>query len=224
MFTGIIEERGEIAAVSPAGGVTRLDIRARQVLGDLAIGGSVAVNGACLSATAIGDRLFTVEAIPETMRRTNLGELRPGSAVNLERSLRLGGRLEGHWVQGHVDAVTRVVGRRREADRSERFEFELPAAQARYVVEKGSVALDGISLTVGEVGESTFAVYLIPHTLEVTTLGTRQPGDRLNLEVDILAKYVERLMASGRIEAPAANDNDARPPAGGGIAAFLNGG
>jgi len=228
MFTGIIEERGQIISVLPAGGITRLEIRAARVLEDLEIGGSVAVNGACLSATRIATASFTVEAIPETMRRTNLGRLEPGSSVNLERSLRLGSRLEGHWVQGHVDAVCRVVSRRREADRSERFDLELPGPTAPYVVEKGSVALDGISLTVGEVGEATFAVYLIPHTLEVTTLGERRVGDLVNLEVDILAKYVERLLAAGRIEgrdAGAADRGPGAPPTGGGgIAALLGGG
>lgn len=218
MFTGIIEEQGEIAGMQQAGGVTHLEILAERVLSDLEIGGSVAVNGACLSATRIAGHSFTADAIPETMRRTNLGDLRPGAKVNLERSLALGSRLEGHWVQGHVDAVTRVVGRRREGDRSERFEFELPGALSRYVVEKGSVALDGISLTVGEVSDTGFAVYLIPHTLEITTLGGRQIGSRVNLEVDILAKYVERLLSQGRIEPGARRD----PATGGGLAAFLS--
>jgi len=191
------------------------------------VGGSVAVNGACLTATTIGSRSFTVEAIPETMRRTNLHLLRPGARVNLERALALGSRLEGHWVQGHVDAVVRVLTRQAEGDRSVRFEFELPAEVARYLVTKGSVTLDGISLTVGEVGTASFAVYLIPHTLAVTTLGERQPGSLVNLEVDILAKYVERLQATAGGARPAAaattGERKRQPSTGSGIGAFLLG-
>ncbi len=227
MFTGIIEEQGVIGAVSQVGGVTRIEIGASLVLEDLVIGGSVAVNGTCLTATTIGSRSFTVEAIPETMRRTNLHLLRTGVRVNLERALALGSRLEGHWVQGHVDAVTRVLSRRTEGDRSVRFEFELPAELARYLVKKGSVTLDGISLTVGEVGAGSFAVYLIPHTLDITTLGERQPGGLVNLEVDILAKYVERLLSSPgdarRSAAAAAGGREIKSPPGSSIDAFLLG-
>ncbi|MGD8395912.1 MAG: riboflavin synthase [Candidatus Eiseniibacteriota bacterium] len=228
MFTGIIEEVGTIGGMQPAGGVTRLDIRARGVVADLTLGGSVAVNGCCLSAVEVGDAGFSVEAIPETLRRTNLGGLRVGARVNLERSLRMGARLEGHWVQGHVDAVVRLRGRRREGERSERFEFELPAAVRPYVVEKGSVGLDGTSLTVGEVTPDGFAVYLIPHTLVVTTLGDRRPGDRVNLEVDILAKYVERLLEAGRVEPrggagrTASRRGAPHDDGGGGLAALLD--
>jgi riboflavin synthase len=204
------------------GGVTQLEIRAQRVLADLEIGGSVAVNGACLSATSISEGSLTVDVIPETLRRTNLHQLRPGSAVNLERSLALGDRIEGHWVQGHVDAVTRLRSRRTEADRSERFEFELPADLAKYVVEKGSITLDGISLTVGEVDEESFAVYLIPHTLALTTLRERQPGSLINLEVDILAKYVERLLQSRSAAGRPPGRGEMPEAAGRGIGALLN--
>lgn len=205
MFTGVVQERGRIAAVLERGGLTRLEIEADAVLGDLAVGGSLAVNGACLTATAVGPRTVTVEAVPETLRRTNLAALASGARVNLERPLAVGGRLEGHWVQGHVDAVARVRGRRPEAEGAERLEIELPAGLARYVVEKGSIAVDGVSLTVGEVGDGAFAVYLIPHTLSATTLGERHPGQLVNLEADILAKHLERLLAAGsRAAAPAA--------------------
>jgi len=198
MFTGIVEELGRVVDLSPRGGVHRLTVAASSVLDELPIGGSIAVNGVCLTAVTVDSDRLTVEVIQETLRRSNLGDLRVGAAVNLERPLRAGGRLDGHWVQGHVDGVARVLGRRADGRGSERIEIELPVDLARYVVPKGSIAVDGISLTVGEVTARSFAVYLIPHTLQVTTMGRRAVGARLNLEVDILAKYVERLTAGAR--------------------------
>jgi len=200
VFTGIVEGMGEVKAVVPEAGGVRLTVALPQGLGpgssdeDFRIGGSLAVDGACLTMTSVGGREVICQVIPETLRRTTLGRLRPGARVNLERPVRVGGRLEGHWVQGHVDGRARMLERQSEGE-SARFRFELLAAElARYLVPKGSVALDGVSLTVGEASESSFSVYLIPHTLEVTVLGDRQPGDEVNVEVDILAKYMERLV------------------------------
>lgn len=204
MFTGIVEGVGEVAAVSPEAGGVRLTLLLPQALwkggagsdGErLRIGGSLAVDGACLTIAALAQGSVSCQVIAETLRRTTLGRLRPKSRVNLERPLAVGGRLEGHWVQGHVDGRARAIGRESEGG-SEHLRLELDDPDlARYVVPKGSVALDGVSLTVGEVSGARFSVYLIPHTLEVTVLGDRRPGDEVNVEVDILAKYVEHLVS-----------------------------
>jgi riboflavin synthase len=196
MFTGIIEGTGTVAALAAAadGSGARLEVEAPFLAGDLGLGESVAVNGCCLTvaeATAAG---FAADLVAETLRRTALGGLAAGDTVNLERPMTLGGRLGGHLVQGHVDGVARVLGRTAVGD-GEEVRIELPQALQRYVVEKGSVAVDGVSLTVAGVGPGWFAVALVPHTLEVTTLGRRRPGDPVQLEVDVVAKYVERLVA-----------------------------
>lgn len=192
MFTGIIERLGTIAEIraSPAG--SRLVVDAGDLAREVAVGDSVAVNGICLTAVAIAPPTLAFDAIPETLRRSNLGELRPGSPVNLERPLAANGRLSGHFVQGHVDGTARIAGLREDGD-SLRVRIAPPPDLMRYVVEKGSVAVDGISLTIAACDERGFEVALIPHTRAVTTLGLRAEGDTVNLEVDILAKYVEKL-------------------------------
>ena len=199
MFTGIVEGTGTVAvlAVAGDGSGARLEVEAPFLAGDLRLGESVAVNGCCLTvaqATAAG---FAADLVAETLRRTALGGLAAGDLVNLERPMALGGRLGGHLVQGHVDGVARVLDRTAAGDGQE-IRIELPAELQRYVVEKGSVAVDGVSLTVAGVGPGWFAVALVPHTLEVTTLGRRRPGDPVQLEVDVVAKYVERLV-EGRV-------------------------
>ncbi|HYJ71608.1 MAG TPA: riboflavin synthase [Actinomycetota bacterium] len=196
MFTGIVEGTGTVAALAAADDASgaRLEVEAPFLAGDLRPGESVAVNGCCLTvaqATAAG---FAADLVAETLRRTALGGLAAGDLVNLERPMALGGRLGGHLVQGHVDGVARVLDRTAAGDGQE-VRIELPAELERYVVEKGSVAVDGVSLTVAGVGPGWFAVALVPHTLEVTTLGRRRPGDPVQLEVDVVAKYVERLVA-----------------------------
>ena len=175
-----------------------IEIAATQVLDDTSIGVSIAVNGCCLTVVELGEGGFAADAVTETLSRTGLGALEPGDPVNLERPVRLQDRLGGHLVQGHVDAVGTMRLRTPQADGSQRVDFAAPEAIMRYVVEKGSITVDGISLTVAALSADGFAVAVIPHTLAVTTLGTKQPGDTVNLEVDIVAKYVERLL--GRAE------------------------
>ena len=199
MFTGIIEGTGAVAGLAAAadGSGARLEVEAPWLAGRLALGESVAVNGCCVTvarATAAG---FAADLVAETLRRTALGGLAAGDLVNLERPMALGGRLGGHLVQGHVDGVAKVLDRTRVGE-GEEVRVELPAHLERYVVEKGSVAVDGVSLTVAGVGPGWFAVALVPHTLEVTTLGDRRPGDPVQLEVDVVAKYVERLVSPMR--------------------------
>ncbi|MDR7421079.1 MAG: riboflavin synthase [Armatimonadota bacterium] len=198
MFTGIVEAIGQIEAIErlPEGG--RLRVRAGAVLEGARAGESIAVAGVCLTMVEVVDGAFAADLAAETLRRTTLGRLRPGDAVNLERPLRLADRLGGHVVQGHADGVGTITQVRPEGD-GVWMEIEAPATLAPYIVEKGSIAVDGVSLTVaGLPGGSRFAVALIPHTLAVTTLGQRRPHDEVNLEVDILAKYVERLLEGGR--------------------------
>ena len=185
MFTGIVEEMGRVRGRAGA----RLEIEAGTVLAGLEIGHSVAHNGCCLTVVDTGEGWYAVDVVGETLARTNLGDLRPGDPVNLERPLRLQDRLGGHLVQGHVDAVGDVV------TPAPHLRVRMPADLGRYVVEKGSIAVDGCSLTVARAGEHDFTVAVIPHTAAVTTLGSRAAGDRVNLEVDVLAKYVERLVA-----------------------------
>ena len=197
MFTGIVEGTGTVAALAAAvdGSGARLQVEAPWLVGQLRPGESVAVNGCCLTvaeATAAG---FAADLVAETLRRTALGGLAIGARVNLERPLALGGRLGGHLVQGHVDGLARVLDRRPVGD-GEEVRIELPPDLERYVVEKGSIAVDGVSLTVAGVGPGWFTVALVPHTLAVTTLGDRRPGDPVQLEVDVVAKYVERLVGA----------------------------
>ncbi len=200
MFTGIVEEMGEVLAVREDAEVVVFTVRGPTVTSDAGHGDSIAVNGVCLTVIdpdgATGGT-FSVELVPETLERTSLGAVTAGSTVNLERAMAVGGRLGGHIVQGHVDGVATLVSRA-PAERSDVLRFSLPADLARYVVEKGSITVDGVSLTVAAVGEDWFSVALIPTTLAHTTLGIRHAGDTVNIEVDVVAKYVERLTAGYR--------------------------
>jgi len=188
MFTGIVEEIGVVRAIRPG----QLAISARAVLQGTRPGDSICVNGACLTVTALDGGSFSVDVMPETLRRTNLGGLRAGDRVNLERPLAAGGRLGGHFVQGHVDATGRVLSLTPE-EGAVLARFEAPPAVMRYIVDKGFIAVDGVSLTVVEHDATYFAVSLVAYTREHTTLGSRGVGDLVNLEVDTIAKYVERL-------------------------------
>lgn len=194
MFTGIVEEIGEVLAVRQTADVVALTVRGPTVTADAAPGDSIAVNGVCLTVTdrAGGvDGTFTVELVPETLRRSSLSGVAAGTRVNLERAVAVGGRLGGHIVQGHVDGVATLLSRA-PGERSAELAFSLTPGLARYVVEKGSITVDGVSLTVAAVTSDAFTVALIPTTLANTTLGIRAPGDTVNLEVDVVAKYVER--------------------------------
>ena len=190
MFTGIVEERGVVREV----GTTRLSIGCRTVTSDATEGASIAVNGACLTVVERSDEHLAFDVSEETLRRTSFSRLRAGDPVNLERPLTLSSRLGGHLVQGHVDGVGEVVAIDLADDGSSWITVRAPERVARYLVDKGSVCVDGVSLTVASRNGTTFGVALIPHTLEVTTLGTAEVGDPLNLEVDVIAKYVEALL------------------------------
>jgi riboflavin synthase len=192
MFTGIITDVGRVRAVVP-GGDRRFVLATAYDTRDIAIGASIACSGVCLTATEKGEGWFAVQASAETLSRTTLGDWREGSAVNLERALRLGDELGGHIVSGHVDAVATVLERRAEGD-SLRFVFEVPAPYEQAVAPKGSIALDGVSLTVNEVEGRRFGVNIIPHTQAKTTFGALKPGVRVNFEIDLLARYVARLL------------------------------
>ncbi|MBT8203229.1 MAG: riboflavin synthase [Acidimicrobiia bacterium] len=192
MFTGIVEGIGHIQSVEDTGSERRFTI-ASGLVDQLAPGDSIAVNGVCLTAVAVLPGAVDVTAVTETLHRTNLGDLSDGSMVDLERPMPAAGRFDGHIVQGHVDGTALVAEITSEGD-SKRFRFTAGDDLLRYVVEKGSITVDGVSLTVTAIGDDYFELVLIPHTLEVTVLGHRRPGDRVNVEVDILAKYVERLL------------------------------
>jgi len=200
MFTGLVEELGTVRAVIPNATGARLEIEATTVLDDAVLGASIAVNGCCLTVidfggVDLGDGWWAADAVEETLRRTCLGALAAGDRVNLERPVRLSDRLGGHIVQGHVDGVGEIADRESLADGSTRVSIAAADTVLRYVVEKGSIAVDGVSLTVAGLAEKTFEFALIPHTATVTTLGIKGPGDPVNLEVDLVAKYVERLMS-----------------------------
>jgi riboflavin synthase len=195
MFTGLVEELGRVRSVTPNATGARLEIEAVLVLEDATLGASIAVNGCCLTVVDLGSDSFSADAVEETMARTSLGVSRAGDPVNLERPVRLSDRLGGHLVQGHVDGVGQISGRHSLTDGSTRVAIAAPRALLRYVVEKGSIAVDGVSLTVAGVDEEGFDFALIPHTATVTTLGTKEVGAAVNLEVDLVAKYVERLTA-----------------------------
>ncbi|MGQ9497336.1 MAG: riboflavin synthase [Desulfotomaculales bacterium] len=192
MFTGIIEELGMVRSIEGGREGARLTIEARGILADIRRGDSVAVNGVCLTVTEHTERTFAVDVMAETLAKTNLGRLRRGARVNLERALRLGDRLGGHLVTGHVDGVGTIVGRERQGIATV-FAVRAPQEVARYLIPKGSVAVDGISLTVVDVIRDIFTVSIIPHTAALTTLGFKQPGDTVNLEADVVGKYVARL-------------------------------
>ncbi|WP_030610526.1 riboflavin synthase [Streptomyces sclerotialus] len=193
MFTGIVEELGEVVAVENLGDSSRFRLRGPVVTEGAKHGDSIAVNGVCLTVVETEDGEFTADVMAETLKRSSLGALEKGSRVNLERPMALGGRLGGHLVQGHVDG-TGTIAARTPGEHWEIVKVSLPGDLARYVVEKGSITVDGVSLTVVEAGDDYFTISLIPTTLDLTTLGIKQVGDPVNLEVDVLAKYVERLL------------------------------
>ena len=204
MFTGIVEEMGTIRAIRRGARSAVLSIGAETVLSDLKVGDSVAVNGVCLTATSVDGSGFTADVMHETLRRSSLGALAAGSRVNLERALAASGRFGGHIVSGHIDGTGTIRDRRRD-DNAVWYTVSAAPALLRYVVEKGSIAVDGISLTVASVEAERFSVSVIPHTAAATVLGLKGPGDTVNLETDLIGKYVEKLLAP------------AQAPEGGGI-------
>lgn len=193
MFTGIIEEIGKIKGIRRGSRSVVLEIGAVKVLEDTKVGDSIATNGVCLTVTALGNGVFSADVMPETMERSGLGGLKPGDAVNLERALCLNSRLGGHMVAGHIDGTGRIVGRVQDENAIWLTVRTVPEI-LRYIVEKGSVAIDGVSLTVAYVDEAVFKVSVIPHTQEETTLTGKRTGDVVNLENDMIVKYVEKLM------------------------------
>lgn len=196
MFTGLVQALGRIAAIDLSDGGARITVQA-PLAAELRLGDSIAVNGVCLSAAELGEGTFSADAMNETLRRTSLGDLAPNAEVNLELPLRAGDRLGGHVVQGHVDGVGRIRAATEEGF-ARRVQIEAPADVLRYVIEKGSIAVDGVSLTVAALDGTSFTVSLIPETLQRTNLGQAGPGDTVNLEVDVLAKYVEKLVRADR--------------------------
>jgi riboflavin synthase len=198
VFTGIVEEVGTVESLEERPTGARLRVNCATVLEDTREGGSIAVNGVCLTALDVKRDCFSADLAPETLRRTNLGRLRPGSRVNLERPLPAAGRLSGHVVQGHVDGTGEFLGLEPLGDDNYWLRIRIPEELDRYVVFKGSLAIDGISLTVAAIEDRIVAVTIIPHTIDMTSLGDYQPGDIVNLECDVLAKYVEKMMG-GRL-------------------------
>src|SRR5918911_4924094 len=194
MFTGIVRERGRVAAVAGGADGVRLDVHAPETAARTDVGDSVSVDGCCLTAVAVADGRLAFEAVPESLRRTALGGLEAGAEVNLEPALRAGEPLGGHYVQGHVDGVGRIRSVEPEGDGA-RLWVDAPPDLLRYCVEKGSIAVQGVSLTIAALDEQGVEIALVPHTLAATTLAALRPGDEVNLEVDVLAKYVERLVA-----------------------------
>jgi riboflavin synthase len=198
MFTGIIEEMGSVKALRHEAGAARLAVSASRVLGGTAPGDSICVNGVCLTVVNMDKSGFSADVAVETLKVTNLGELKTGAKVNLERALQLSARIGGHLVSGHVDAVGRIREKREEGN-GWRIFIDAPDTVLRYVIKKGSIAIDGISLTVADVDKKGFSIAMIPHTAKLTTLGFKSAGDSINLETDLIGKYVERLLA-GRVE------------------------
>lgn len=205
MFTGIVEECGEVVDVEQLPNAARLTVAGPIVTSDAKHGDSIAINGVCLTVVTVSGGRFTADVVHETLQRSSMAKIHAGDRVNLERAMSAGQRLGGHIMQGHVDGTGVFLSR----DEAGLTRFAIPARLAKYVVEKGSIAIDGISLTVVEAGSDYFSVALIPTTLEVTTLGDREPGDLVNIEVDVLAKYVERLATPhlARIGVAAGEDN-----------------
>jgi riboflavin synthase len=195
MFTGIVEEIGTVRHVAATASGKRIEIACATVMERLAVDDSISVAGTCLTVVERDDRGFAADVVPETLDRTNLGALARGSRVNLERAATPNTALGGHFVQGHVDATTRLLSRQAEGEGA-RLRLALPKALARYIVLKGFITLDGVSLTVARLGKTFFEIALIPHTAERTTLGMLRPGDVVNVEVDVIAKYVERIVRS----------------------------
>ena len=198
MFTGIVEELGTVAGIEDQGDALRLTVHSPHVLADAGLGDSISVNGCCLTVAERDGDTWTAEVMQETLDKTSLAGVQPGDRVNLERAVTPQTRLGGHIVQGHVDGVGTVASRT-PSEHWEVVEVTMPPELSRYLVDKGSITVDGVSLTVVEAGEDRFTVSLIPETLARTTLGGRQPGDRVNLEVDVIAKHVERLLEAGHI-------------------------
>jgi riboflavin synthase len=197
MFTGIIQAVGRVARLESRGGDVRLHVDTLELdLADAQLGDSIAVSGVCLTAITLGAHAFSADVSNETLSLTSLGQLEAGDPVNLEKALRLADRLGGHLVSGHVDGLGKVVSIASDG-RSQRWTFDVPAAISRYIAAKGSVCIDGTSLTVNEVSGDRFGVNLIPHTVEHTAFHARRPGDAVNIEVDVIARYVERLLAGG---------------------------
>jgi len=193
MFTGIIEELGVVKALKKGADSAAIHVKATVVTSDVKLGDSIAVNGVCLTVVEFSGGVFAAEVMAETLRMTNLGELKPGDRVNLERALSPSGRLGGHIVSGHIDGVGKIKSVVRE-DIAQVFTVEAPEGIMRYVIKKGSIAVDGISLTVSDMDEGSFKISIIPHTAAQTTLGSKKTGDRVNLESDVIAKYIERLI------------------------------
>jgi riboflavin synthase len=200
MFTGIVEELGEIVAIAHGAESAVVTVRGPLVTSDATPGASIAVNGVCLTVVEQDGQTFSVDVMAETLNRSSLGSLRAGAPVNLERAMAASTRFGGHIVQGHVDGTAQILARL-PGDRWEVVQFTLPPGLSRYVVEKGSITIDGVSLTVSAITDETFSVSLIPTTLELTTLGSKTVGDLVNLEVDVIAKYVERLLTHAPPEA-----------------------
>lgn len=196
MFTGLIQDVGTVRTLRRGGESVRLCVATRLPMDDIVMGESIAVNGVCLTVVSFGGGSFEADLSPESLERSTLGDLVSGSPVNLERALRLSDRLGGHLVSGHVDGVATVAERRKDGN-AIRFTFRIPPALSRYLVEKGSIAVEGVSLTVNEVGPESFGIAVIPHTLAATTLMEIRHGRRVNIETDILGKYVERLLKGG---------------------------
>ncbi|HZQ52892.1 MAG TPA: riboflavin synthase [Bryobacteraceae bacterium] len=198
MFTGIIEELGRVFELQPGQTGARLTIQTPAILHDATVGASIAVNGACVTAVEIAGEKFSADLAPETLKRTNLGDLRPGSPVNLERPLRANSRLDGHFVLGHVDGTASIVSLEALGADNWWLRIRVPAELTRYIVSKGSLAVDGISLTVAEIEDDVVGFTIIPHTYEHTTLHAYKPGNRVNVEADILAKHLEKLLSGDR--------------------------
>jgi riboflavin synthase len=194
LFTGIVEELGTVEQIEPQSDAVRLTVRASTAIEDAGLGDSISVNGCCLTVAERTETTWTADVMAETLAKTGLGSLQPGDRVNLERAVTVGSRLGGHLVQGHVDAVGHVV-RRDPGEHWDVVTISMPRDLAPYLVDKGSITVDGVSLTVVEAGDEAFTVSLIPETLRRTTLGFRQPGDAVNLEVDVIGKYVSRQLA-----------------------------
>jgi riboflavin synthase len=198
MFTGIVQELGKVAAFEPHTAGARVTIQCARVLADAQVGASIAVNGTCLTAVMLSENSFAADLAPETLQRTNLGDLKTGAVVNLERPLRANDRLDGHFVLGHVDGTAELVSLEQVGDDNWWLRIRVPPELTPYIVSKGSIAVDGISLTVARVNEDSVEFTIIPHTYGNTTLHNYKAGARLNIEVDILAKHLEKLM-SGRL-------------------------
>lgn len=193
MFTGLVEELGKVKTIEKGAKSVRITIAAKKVLEDVKLGDSIAVNGTCLTAVDFDSTYFTADVMPETVNKTVLAHLRPGDLVNLERTLRLGDRFGGHMVSGHVDSVGKIIAKDQN-DIAIIVKISVTSETSRYIIKKGSIAIDGISLTVVEATDTWFSVSLIPHTAKMTTLGYKRVGDSVNLETDIIGKYVEKLL------------------------------